>query len=64
MPVRILCPCGADVTAAVSAVDKKTRTVHWFEQHGPQCAACRLRHEQGAAAESPAAARRNGRDRR
>ena len=40
MPIKILCPCGADITEEISAWDKKTRTVHWFAQNDPQCSAC------------------------
>lgn len=40
MPVKILCPCGADITEEISAWDKKTRTVYWFEKNHPQCIAC------------------------
>lgn len=51
MPIKILCPCGADVTEEVSAYDKKTRSVHWFEGHALYCRAC--------VAKAPAAARGN-----
>jgi len=40
MPIRILCPCGADVTEEVSVYDKKTRSAYWFEDHAPYCRAC------------------------
>ncbi len=40
MPIKILCPCGADITEEISNWDKKTRTVHWFAQNDPQCRAC------------------------
>lgn len=40
MPIKILCPCGADITEEISNWDKKTRTVHWFAQNDPPCSAC------------------------
>lgn len=40
MPIRILCPCGADVTEEVSVYDKKTRSAYWFEDRAPYCRAC------------------------
>ncbi len=40
MPIKILCPCGADITEEISNWDKKTRTVHWFVQNDLQCHAC------------------------
>ena len=43
MPIKILCPCGADITEEISNWDKKTRTVHWFAQNHPQCHACATR---------------------
>lgn len=43
MPVRIFCPCGADVTHTVSLWDRKTRSVYWMEEHPLFCALCQAK---------------------
>jgi hypothetical protein len=40
MAVKIFCSCGTDITDEIPAYDKKTRTLHWFESNGAQCASC------------------------
>jgi hypothetical protein len=41
MPVKVFCACGSDVTEEVPPLDRKTRTLEWFDTQSLLCAACR-----------------------
>lgn len=41
MPVKVFCACGTDLTNEVPALDKKTRTLEWFDVQALLCSDCR-----------------------
>ena len=41
MTVRVYCVCGADVTDDIPSLDRKTRTLEWFDHQPLLCVGCR-----------------------